>query len=150
MSWSMFSFGTHWAHAHDIEQTNFMALASEFAQISEKYKQVPWLQAWRSYWLEHMGSHGNGCSDLGPDEFLTDAPRVEVFKAFLLEYAAWLSAFGAEIPVAHINKLLEHSGTKYQHSLEVGTQLKFAQTIEAVLSGNEQNSNVHRVGHSAA
>ena len=150
MSWSMFSFGAYWAHVHDIEQINFMALASEFVQASEKYKQVPWLQAWRSYWLEHMGNHGNGCSDLSPDEFLTEAPRIEVFKAFLVEYAAWLSAFGAEVPVAHINKLLALSGTKYQHPLKVETQLKFAKTIGAVLSGNEQDSNVHRVGHSAA
>jgi hypothetical protein len=150
MSWSMFSFGTHWAHAHDVEQINFMALASEFLRTSEEYKPMSWLQAWRAYWLEHMGSHGNGCSDLNPDEFLTDALHVEVFKAFLADYAAWVSKFGTEIPAAEINKLLESSGTKYQHPLEVKTQLNFVRTIEAVLRGDAQNSNVHRVGHSAA
>jgi hypothetical protein len=149
MSWSMFSFGDHWAHVHDIEQINFMALAPEFAETSEKYKQLPWLQAWRSYWLEHIGNHGNGCSDLNPDEFLTDAPRLNAFQVFLVEYAEWLSAFGAEIPAAYINKLLESSGTKYQQPLKVERQLKFARTIAAVLSGDEQASNVHRVGHSA-
>lgn len=150
MSWSMFSFGSYWAHAHDIEQINFMALASEFVEASEKYRQTPWLQEWRAYWLEHMGSHGNGCSDLNAEAFLTEESRTKQFWAFLSEYEAWLRTFGTEIPIAQINKLMEPSGTRCQAPVEVKVQLQFAETVRAVINGDESNPRVHRLTQSEA
>lgn len=150
MSWSMFSFGSHWAHAHDIEQINFMALASEFVEGSEKYRRTPWLQEWRAYWLEHMGNHGNGCSDLNAEAFLVEEARTEQFVVLLGEYAAWLRAFGEAIPTDRINKLLKPSGTKYQSPVEVKAQLRFLETVRAVMKGDESNPSVHRLRQSDA
>lgn len=145
MSWSMFCFGSHWARAHDREQINFMALASAFVESSERYRQTPWLQEWRAYWLDHMGNHGNGCSDLDADAFLTDASRVQQFDVFLQDYGDWLRTFGAEIPTLRINQFVELAGVKYQAPVGVEAQLRFSELVRAVINGDESNPDVRVV-----
>src|SRR5687768_2891168 len=55
MSWSMFSFRGHWAHAHDVEQDAFMALASMYVEADPACRDLPWLRDWQAFWLASAG-----------------------------------------------------------------------------------------------
>lgn len=40
----MFRFREHWAHAHDVQQETFMALAAMYVEANPTYRAVPWLR----------------------------------------------------------------------------------------------------------
>jgi hypothetical protein len=125
MSWSMFTFRQHWAHAHDVEQDAFMALAAMYVEADPTWRDVGWLRDWQTFWLESAGQQGNGCSDLRADDFLTDDERVARFREFLRRYRSWLAAVEPVLPVV----------------LDIPTDrlLDFVITIDAVLAGDEDS-----------
>ncbi|GAA4730350.1 hypothetical protein [Phytohabitans rumicis] len=96
----MFVFRGHWAHAHDVEQDHFMALAAMYVEAEPRYRQVAWLRDWQAFWLDATGAQGNGCSDLRADEYLLDDARVAEFRAFLRDYEAWCTAVGPALDLA--------------------------------------------------
>jgi hypothetical protein len=122
MSWSTFAFRGHWAHAHDAEQNAFMALAAIYVDVDRTCRDVDWLRDWRSFWLESVGNQGNGCSDLGAEEFLTDDGRVADFRQFLRRYRSWIESVRpalAEVVAVPTDRLIA-----------------FATTVDAVLAGD--------------
>src|SRR5690242_1423294 len=60
LSWSMFRFREHWAHAHDVQQETFMALAAMYVEANPTYRAVPWLREWQAFWLRSIGRQPNG------------------------------------------------------------------------------------------
>jgi hypothetical protein len=128
MSWSVFSFRGHWAHAHDAEQDAFMALAAMFVEADPTYRDVRWLRDWQAFWLASAGRQGNGCSDLGADDFLTDDQRVAQFRQFLRRYRSWLAAVEPALTVVG--------------DVPAGQLVDFATTVDAVLAGDETHPRV--------
>jgi hypothetical protein len=128
MSWSMFSFRGHWAHAHDVEQDAFMALASMYVEADPACRDLPWLRDWQAFWLASAGRQGNGCSDLRADDFLTDDERVARFRQVLGRYRSWLVAMGPVLPVVV--------------DIPAERLIDFAATVDAVLAGDETHPRV--------
>jgi hypothetical protein len=126
----MLYFRDHWAHAHDVRQDAFMESAAIYVAASPRYSAVPWLREWREFWLHAMGNQGNGVSDIGVNEFLTDDGRVEAFRAFLRDYRSWLLAGADE----------EHAAA----GLNTDALVAYAELADAVLRGDESNPAVHR------
>lgn len=146
MSWSSIEYGPHWAHAHDTEQIIFMSFAPEFLD-SSPFRSVSWLQEWKTYWLEHKYSHGNGCCDIDLATHLRDEERVALFRRFLLDYRAWLSDLGEEIPANVMNAKTAVPGyINFLGPCRVEELIAFVTTIEAVLDGNTRNERVHVKG----
>ncbi|MFF7946295.1 hypothetical protein [Streptomyces griseorubiginosus] len=133
MSWSMFSFREHWAHAHDVQQETFMALAAMYVEADPTYRAVPWLREWQAFWLQSLGRQANGLSYIGADEYLTDDGRVTHFREFLRDYQAWLIA--SEGPL--------HTAA----GLSAEKLVEFTRTIDAVLAGDETHPDIQPVQH---
>lgn len=131
----MFSFREHWAHAHDDEQDHFMALAAMYIEADPAYRELGWLREWQAWWLENVGNQGNGASEVGADEFLTDDDRVAQFRQLLESYRSWLLAVEPAIGIA-----LTYPKTEQL--------VEFTRTIEAVLDGNETHPRVSHDGSS--
>ncbi|MFD9395984.1 hypothetical protein ACFWBB_36180 [Streptomyces sp. NPDC060000] len=119
----MFRFREHWAHAHDVQQETFMALAAMYVEANPAYRALPWLREWQAFWLGSIGRQPNGLSDVCADDYLTDDVRVAQFRAFLRDYQAWLVA--SEGPL--------HTAA----GLSADKLLDFAQTVDAVLAGDD-------------
>lgn len=119
----MFRFREHWAHAHDVQQETFMALAAMYVEANPAYRAVPWLREWQAFWLRSIGRQANGLSDVCADGHLTDDGRVAQFRGFLRDYQAWLVA--SEGPL--------HTAA----GLSADKLLDFAQTVDAVLAGDD-------------
>jgi hypothetical protein len=130
VSWSMLVFRDHWAFAHDAQQDAFMESAAMYVAASPKYSAVPWLLRWREFWLSSAGAQGNGASDIGVEEFLTDDRRVEAFREFLRDYRSWLAAGADE----------EHAAA----DLDTGSLIAYTETADAVLAGDESHPKVKR------
>ena len=146
MSWSMIHFGDYWAHAHDAEQILFMTLASEFLDSSPKFREVPWLQEWKDYWLDHKVHHANGCSNIDLSGFLTSQDRIDRFREFLADYKIWLSTLGDSIPAGVINE--KTAVPFYLHftgPCEVRELVEFACKVDDVLRGNTEAGRAHEV-----
>jgi hypothetical protein len=126
----MLMFREHVAHAHDIEQDAFMESAAIYALAEPKYRTVPWLQDWRASWLGWIGAQGNGVSDIGVEEYLTDDHRIEVFREFLRDYRLWLVDGADE----------DHAAT----GLDTDMLVRYAELVEAALTGDETHPRVRR------
>jgi hypothetical protein len=146
MSWSTIRFGEYWAHAHDIDQILFMSLATEFLDSSVEFRGLAWLQEWKTYWLEHKETMGNGCGNIDLPRFLCTAERVVQFRRFLCKYQIWLQQFGSEIPVDEINRRTNvPEQLIHTKPCGVGRLLDFAATVEDTLNGNLKNASVSRM-----
>ncbi|MEU7874788.1 hypothetical protein [Dactylosporangium sp. NPDC049140] len=126
----MLMYRNHWAFAHDVQQDAFMESAAMYVAATPKYSAVPWLLQWREFWLHSVGNQGNGASYIGVDEFLTDDGRVEAFREFLRDYRSWLIDGADE----------EHVAAR----LNPVSLIAYAETADAVLTGDESHPNVHR------
>jgi hypothetical protein len=126
----MLMFRDHWAFAHDVQQDAFMESASMYVAASPEYSAVPWLLEWREFWLSAIGAQGNGASYIGVDEFLTDDQRIEAFRGFLRDYRSWLIAGADE----------DHAAA----DLNTVSLIAYAETADAVLTGDESHPHVHR------
>ncbi|MDX2591611.1 hypothetical protein PV343_04890 [Streptomyces sp. WI03-4A] len=131
MSWSMFRFREHWAHAHDVQQETFMALAAMYVEANPTYRAVPWLREWQAFWLRSIGRQPNGLTDVCADEYLTDDGRVAQFREFLRDYRSWLVA--SEGPL--------HTAA----GLGAEKLVEFTQTVDAVLAGDDAHPSVQLV-----
>ncbi|GGO94625.1 hypothetical protein [Wenjunlia tyrosinilytica] len=131
MSWSMFRFREHWAHAHDVQQETFMALAAMYVEANPTYRAVPWLREWQAFWLRSIGRQANGLTDVCADDYLTDDGRVAQFREFLRDYQSWL--------VASEGPLVTAAG------LSADKLVEFTQTVDAVLAGDETHPTVQLV-----
>ncbi|MFC8433312.1 hypothetical protein [Streptomyces sp. NPDC057253] len=128
MSYSMFIFRAHAAHAHDIQQDTFMALAAMYVEANPVYREVAWLRDWQAFWIEAAGNQGNGCSDLDPQTYLTDDDRIGLFRQFLSDYRSWVSATAAPL------KLIA--------GYDADKLVDFTETMEAVVIGDRTNPRV--------
>ena len=63
-------------------------------------------------------------------QFLTDDGRIEAFREFLRDYRSWLTAGADE----------EHAAAR----LDTDMLIAYAETADAVLTGDESNPQVHR------
>jgi hypothetical protein len=140
----MVDYKDHWVHAHDFTQVTFMALAPEFIDSSNKYRNIEWLCGWKKYWVEHKISHVNGCADIDLNSFLTDSSRIETFKKFLHDYSIWVSEFGTEISPEIINSKINLTGMYYTKPCKVEDLTSFAGLIWDVISGNMDNNKVNK------
>ncbi|MEU4040092.1 hypothetical protein [Streptomyces collinus] len=131
MSWSMFRFREHWAHAHDVQQETFMALAAMYVEANPTYRTVPWLREWQAFWLRSIGRQPNGLTDVCADDYLTDDGRVAQFRAFLRDYQSWL--------VASEGPLRTAAGLGAEKLVE------FPQTVDAVLAADDTHPKVQLV-----
>ncbi|WP_035844154.1 hypothetical protein [Kitasatospora azatica] len=124
----MFRFRMHWAHAHDIQQETFMALAAMYVEANPTYRAMPWLREWQAFWLRSIGRQPNGLSDLCPHDYLTDDGRVAQFREFLRDYQLWLIA--SEGPLAAAA------------GLSADKLVEFTETVDAVLAGDDTHPTV--------
>jgi hypothetical protein len=130
MSWSMFVFREHWAHAHDRQQAAFMAFSTLYAGAAPAHREIPWLRQWQSSWAETADLQVNGLGDLRPEDHLTDDERVAWFREFLRDYRSWVAS------VADTIRPL----TGY----EPDDLVAFATTMEAVIAGDTGHPHVRR------
>ena len=140
MSWSMIHFAGRRAHAHDDDQELFMALASAFLASSSAFDDISWLHEWRAYWLDHLQTYGNGCSDVALERFLDSDEKKRLFKDFLNQYRGWLGRYGEAIPADEVNLILAHRpepwGLRFLKPCRVEPLLDFVTTIEGVIDGS--------------
>ncbi|GIJ43610.1 hypothetical protein Val02_04960 [Virgisporangium aliadipatigenens] len=129
MSWSTFSYGEHWAHAHDVQQEAFMALASLYVAADPALRRLPWLHAWRAVWDAEVGAQGNGCTSLRAEEHLApqDVPR---FLDVLAGYRRWLSGAAG--------------GASFLTGVDVDKLTGYTHLVAAVLTGDETHPGVRR------
>lgn len=124
----MFIFHANAAHAHDLQQDTFMALAAMYVEASPAYREVAWLRDWQAFWIEAAGNQGNGCSDLDPQKYLTDEDRIGLFREFLSDYRSWVKATAASLRLI----------TGY----DADKLVDFTETMEAVITGDKTNPRV--------
>jgi hypothetical protein len=130
MSWSMFSYGNHWAHAHDAQQEFFMRLGAMYLLANPRYAEIAWFRSWATDWIESAGNQGNGCSDLLAGDYLTGPERAEQFCGFLRDYQAWVTAVEGVI--------------RWEMQMPPDKAVAFAQLVHAVVTGDESHPAVNR------
>ena len=125
-----------------------MELASVFLASSSAFDDISWLHEWRAYWLEHLETYANGCSNVALERFLDSDEKKRLFKDFLNQYRSWLGRYGEAIPPDEINLILTHRpepwGLRFLKPCRVGRLLDFVTTIESVIDGSHENKNVRR------
>ncbi|MGI5196755.1 hypothetical protein ACQEVY_24430 [Streptomyces sp. CA-288835] len=126
----MFIHRTHCAFAHDQTQDAFMAFAAMYVEANPVYREIEWLRDWRTFWIESRGNQGNGLSDVGNEEYLTDDGRITRFLEFLRDYRSWVASSGASI-----SWLTDYKPDRL---------IAFAELMEAVLTGDETHPGVKR------
>ena len=144
MSWSIISYQSAWAHAHDWELVLFMSLAPKFINQSPEFQDLEWLSKWKQYWLNHKLEFVNGCSDLNLEEHLVSAERRSEFIYFLEKYSSWLEEFGTVFPKDKINKLIGIGGMQLTEPCKISYLLEFSEKLKAVVNKNFEHDKVQR------
>ena len=130
MSWSMFVFRDHGAHAHDRQQNAFMTFGALYAAADPVYRETEWLRRWQSSWPAIADTQANGLSDLYPEKHVTDDERIARFGEFLRDYRSWVTSAA--------------DGIRVLTGYEPEDLVAFAETVEAVITGDESHPRVRR------